>query len=339
MPHAPRWIATRRSFLKPAVVCLSAAVAASVFAQTSPPAWPDKPVKLVVGTAAGSAPDIVARVIAEQLAQRWGKGMVVDNRVGAGGNLGAQAAAQAASDGYTLWFAHATPVVMNQYLFKNPGFDSARDFTPIVRVGINPMMIAVHPSIPVKDLKELVALGKAKGGKMSFATSGIKNIPHLVGESLNQRTEINMLNVPYKGSQQAAQDVAAGLAEVYVDAVPPMVPWIGSPAQPGRLKPLAVFTAARIPGFEHLPTARESGVDVVLLGWMGFLAPTGTPSVVVDRVNRDVNAILKSPDVIQKFKLLGTYELGGSVAEFDAFIKDERKKWESVVKAARMDAE
>lgn len=325
------------SWLLASARCLSicAALVATAHAQT----WPDKPVKLIVSAAAGSAPDIIARVIGDQLAQTWGKGVVVDNRPGAGGNLGAQAAARSAADGYTLWFAHATPVVMNQYLFKNPGFDSSRDFTPIVRVGVNPMMVSVNPTVPVKDLKELIALSKSKGGKMSFATSGAKNIPHLVGESLNQMTGANMLNIPYKGSQQAAQDVASGMAEVYIDAVPPMVPWIGSPAAPGRLKPIAVFAQHRISGFESLPTAKEGGTDLVLQGWMGFLAPTGTPSSVVDKVTRDVNVILKNPEVISKLKLLGTYELGSTTAEFDAFIKDERKKWESVVKQAKIEAE
>lgn len=325
------------SWVSGAVVCLTAygMLLGAAHAQS----WPEKPVKLIVSAAAGSAPDIIARVIGDQLAQAWGKGVVVDNRPGAGGNLGAQAAARSVSDGYTLWFAHATPVVMNQYLFKNPGFDAPKDFTPIVRVGVNPMMISVNPIVPVKDLKELIALSKTKNGKMSFATSGAKNIPHLVGESLNQMTGANMLNIPYKGSQQAAQDVASGVAEVYIDAVPPMVPWIGSPATPGRLKPIAVFTNNRLPGFESLPTAKESGTDLVLQGWMGFLAPTGTPGSVVEKVARDVNVILKNPEVISKLKLLGTYELGSTTAEFDAFIKDERRKWERVVKLAKIEAE
>lgn len=318
---------------------LSLWISAGLFGAAHAQAWPDKPVKFIVSASAGSAPDIIARLIGEKLAQTWGKSVVVDNRPGAGGNLGAQATARAAPDGYTLWFAHATPVVMNQYLFKNPGFDASKDFTPIVKVGVNPMMVAINPTVPAKDLKDLIALSKSKGGKMSFATSGAKNIPHLIGESLNQMAGMNMLNIPYKGSQQAAQDVAAGLAEVYIDAVPPMISWIGSPNASGRLKPLAVFTNNRLPGFEHLPTAKESGIDLVLQGWMGFLAPAGTTSNVVEKVARDVNVILKNPEIISKLKLLCTYELGSTTLEFDAFIKDERRKWERVVKDARIEAE
>lgn len=302
-------------------------------------AWPERPVKVVVSSAAGSAPDIVARLITEQLAPIWGKGLIVDNRPGAGGNLGAQAAARSANDGYTLWFAHATPVVMNQYLFKSPGFDAARDFTPIVRVGVNPMMVAVHPAVPARNLRELIELSKSKSSKLSFTTSGTRNIPHLVGETLNQLTGAGMVNVPYKGSQQAAQDTAAGLAEVYIDAVPPMMPWVASGGAAARLRPLAVTTAQRIEGFDQLPTARESGVDLVMQGWMGFMAPAGVPREIIDRVSRDVNTVLQRPDIVSRLRQLGTYQLGGSTAEFEAFIRDERRKWESVVKATRLEAE
>lgn len=298
-------------------------------------AWPERPVKVVVSTAAGSAPDIVARIITDQLGALWGRGLVIDNRPGAGGNLGAQAAAKGPADGYTLWFAHATPVVMNQYLFKTPGFDAERDFTPIVRIGVNPMMIAVNPGVPAPDLKSLVALAKARPDKLSFSTSGSKNIPHLVGEALNQAAATGMIHVPYKGSQQAAGDTVSGQTQVYVDAVPPMVPWL----QGNRLRALAVTTRNRIPGFEAVPTALEQGVDLVMSGWVGFLAPAGTPREVIERVNRDVNAILAKPDVIARMRTLGTYELGGTRADFERFIGEERRLWERVVQAARIERE
>lgn len=324
----PTWIGTRR-LLATAALALAAGHALAA-------GWPEKPVKIVVGSAAGSAPDIIARLIGDQLAQAWGQGVIVDNRPGAGGNLGAQAAARAPGDGYTLWFGHATPVVMNRYLFKSPGFDAEKDFMPIVRVGVNPMMIAVNPNVAAKDLKELMALGKASPRRLSFATSGTRNIPHLTGETLNHLTGAGMVNVPYKGSQQAAQDVAGGQAEVYIDAVPPMAPWIGEKA---RLRPIAAFTATRIPGYEQVPTARESGVDLVMQGWMAFLAPAGTPADVIAKVNRDVNAALAKPDVIAKLRTLGTFELGGTTAELDAFIRAERRKWESIVRTAKLEAE
>jgi tripartite-type tricarboxylate transporter receptor subunit TctC len=309
----------------------------SLWAQTNH--WPQRPIKMIVSASAGSAPDIIARLVGEQLGQQLGAQVVIDNRPGAGGNLGAQATARSAPDGYTLWFAHATPVVMNQHLFKSPGFNASKDFTAIVRIGVNPMMIAIRPDLPVNNLKELIALSRSKAGKFSFATSGAKNIPHLVGESLNQMTHMDMLNVPYKGSQQAAQDVVSGLAEVYIDAVPPMIPWIGTPSQPGRLKPLAIFANNRIPGFEHLPTARENGIDLTLQGWMGILAPAGTPAHVVERVAQATNVILKRPETMHRLSVLGTYELGGTTNEFDAFILQERKRWEQVVRNAKITAE
>ena len=313
------------------LTCVAAATAASVGAQ----AWPDRPVKVYVSTAAGSAPDIVARLITDQLTQMWGKALVVDNRPGAGGNLGAQAAAKGPADGYTLWFAHATPVVMNQYLFKAPGFDAERDFVRVVRIGLNPMMIAVNPSLPVPDLKALVALAKGRADKLSFATSGSKNIPHLVGETLNQLAGLGMIHVPYKGSQQAAQDTAGGQTNLYIDAVPPMVPWL----QGARLRALAVTSRNRLPGFEQLPTATELSIDLVMSGWTGFLAPTGTAREVIERVNRDVNSVLAKPDMVTRMRSLGTYELGGTQKEFETFITQERRLWERVVQMARIERE
>ena len=299
-------------------------------------AWPDKPVRIVVSAAPGSAPDIIARLLGEQLGAMWGKGVVVDNRPGAGGNIGAQTAARSAPDGYTLWFAHATPVVMNQFLFKAPGFDADKDFDPIVRVGVNPMMIAVNPAVPVKDLKELVAYAKARPGKVSFATSGAKNIPHLVGETLNQVAQTDMLNIPYKGSQQASTDTIAGRTEVYIDAVPPMAPLIGADA---RLRPVAVTTVNRIPGHEEVPTAKEQGVDLVMQGWLAFMAPAGMPKAIVERVAKDTNTVLAKPDIVARLRTLGTVELGGTTAALDSFIKDERAKWGRVVQAARIERE
>ena len=300
-------------------------------------AWPERPVKVVVSAAAGTAPDIVARLLGDRLTQMWGRAVVIDNRPGAGGNLGAQAAARSAPDGYNFWFAHATPVVMNQFLFRSPGFDAERDFAPVVRVGINPMMVAVHPAVPAHDLKALVGLSKARAGKLSFTTSGTRNIPHLVGETLNQLTGAAMVNIPYKGSQQAAQDTIGGLAEVYIDAVPPMAPLVTG--EGARLRPIAVTSAARLPGFESVPTARESGVDMVMVGWLALMAPSGTPRLVIERVNRDVNAVLAQPEVAARLRTLGTFEPGGSTQALGDFIQDERRKWGSVVKATRLERE
>lgn len=327
---------TRRRIAQtlPATLTLCAVMATAPLAHAQ--FWPDKPVKIVVSSAPGSAPDIIARLIGDQLGAMWGKGVVVDNRPGAGGNIGAQTAARSAPDGYTLWFAHATPVVINQFLFKSPGFDSEKDFDPIVRVGLNPMMIAVNPTVPVKDLKELVAFAKARPGKVSFATSGAKNIPHLVGETFNQLTQTDMLNIPYKGSQQAATDAIAGRTEVYIDAVPPMAPLIGTD---GRLRAIAVTTTRRIPGHEEIPTAKEQGIDLVMQGWMAFMAPAGVPAAIVERVAKDTNTVLARPETIAKLRTLGTFELGGTTAALDSFIKDERAKWSRVVQAAKIERE
>ena len=175
----------------------------------------------------------------------------------------------------------------------------------------------VPGSVNPKDLKELVAYVKARPGKVSFATSGSKNIPHLVGETFNDVAQVDMLNIPYKGSQQAATDTIAGRTDVYIDAVPPMAPFIGAD---GKLRPIAVTTAQRLPGHDDIPTAREQGVELVMQGWMAFLAPAGTPAPIVERVARDVNNVLARPDTVARLRMLGTFELGGTTAAFDNFV-------------------
>lgn len=317
------------------LACALAFAGAAVSFPAAAQAWPDRPVKVYVSTAAGSAPDIVTRLVTDQLAQLWGRGLIVDNRPGAGGNLGAQAAAKGPADGYVLWFGHATPVVMNQALFKTPGFDTERDFVPIVRIGVNPMMVSVNPALAAPDLKALVALAKSKPEKLTFATSGSKNIPHLVGEALNQASGTGLIHVPYKGSQQAAQDTASGQTQIYIDAVPPMVPWLTG----NRLRAVAVTGRNRLPGYESVPTALEQGLDLVMQGWVGVLAPTGTPREVIERVNRDINAVLARPDIAARLRSLGTYELGGSRADFERFIGEEHRLWDRVVQAARIERE
>lgn len=298
--------------------------------------WPARPVNVIVGTAAGSAPDIIARLIGDQLARRWEQPVVVHNRPGAGGNLGAQAAARAAPDGYTLWVAHATPVVMNEFLFSNPGFDAARDFAPVVRIGVNPMMVSVNLDTPYRTIDELLAKRAPGERQLSFAVSGSKNIPHLVGASLNSLSEAEMVHVPYKGSQQAAADTIAGRTEVYIDALPSMAPLL---QQPARVRPLAVTSAQRLPGFETVPTLRESGVDLVMQGWISIMAPAGTPERVIERVAADVNEILGEPAVAERLAALGTFELGGTTADFAAFIDAERQQWGQAVKAAGIEPE
>ncbi len=298
-------------------------------------AWPQRPVRFVVGAAVGSAPDIVARLVGEGLARAWGQAVVVENKPGAGGNLGAQGAARAKNDGYTLWFAHATPVVMNQFLHKAPGFDADKDFVPIVRIGTNPMMVAVNAGVPAKTPAEFVTAARSANGRLSFATSGFKNIPHLVGESLNQVAGTGMVHVPYRGSQQAAADTIAGRTEVYVDAVPPMVRVL----QGGQLRAIAVTSSARLPGFESVPTLKESGIDLVMVGWMALLAPAGSPPAVIARVNADTNAVLAKPEIAARLYRLGTFELGGTQPALAEFIVAERRRWESVVARAGIQRE
>jgi tripartite-type tricarboxylate transporter receptor subunit TctC len=297
--------------------------------------WPAKPVRMYVGSPPGSAPDIIARVVADKLTQSLGQQVIIENRGGAGGNMAAQAAARSPNDGHSLWFAHATPVVLNQYLFKSPGFDVDRDFAAIVRIGISPMMIAVNHSVPAGNLAELIAHAKAQPGKVSFATSQSKNIPHLTGEALNHSFGIDLLHVPYKASPQAAQDTIAGLTQIYIDGIPPMIAHV----QSGRLRAIVVTAPNRLAGFEQIPTLAESAPGLAMTGWFAIFAPAGTPAGVIARVNRDTNTAVALPDVAARLHSFGVYEHGGTPKALEDFIVSERRLWEKTVRLAKIEPE
>ena len=317
--------------LKTTVIAGLWLVALAAQAQT----WPAKPVRMYVGSGPGSAPDIIARVISEKLSQAWGQQVIIENRPGAGGNMAAQIAARSPNDGYSLWFAHATPVVLNQYLFRSPGFDVERDFAPVVRIGISPMMIAVNPSVPVSSIPELVAYARTRPGKLSFSTSQSKNIPHLTGEVMNHTFGIDLLHVPYKASPQAAQDTIAGETQIYIDGIPA----VAAHYQSGRLRVIAVTSPGRLPGFEKIPALAENVPGLATVGWFAIFAPKGTPPAVVERVNRDTNTAVALPDVIARMHSFGMFEFGGTAKALEDFSAVERKLWEKTIRQARIEPE
>lgn len=299
-------------------------------------AWPVKPVKFFVAGAAGSAPDIIARLVGDKLGHMWGQQVIVENKPGAAGNLGTQAAVQAgADDGHNLLFGQAAPLAMNQYLFKSLPFDVARDFVPVVGLGISPMMIAVNPDLPVKTLPELVALAKAQPGKLAFGTSSSKNIPHLTGEMLANLGGVQMLHVAYRAGTQAAQDTLGGRTQIYIDGVPPMAALM----EGNRLRILAVSAARRLPNFPDIPAAAETLPGFEMNGWFAIMAMTGTPSAVVAKVNADVNAVVKQPDIAARLLSLGMYDAGGTPEQLAAFLASEQRNFARALKVAGIEAE
>jgi tripartite-type tricarboxylate transporter receptor subunit TctC len=306
---------------------------ASPFAAAQP--WPDKPVKFYVAGAAGSAPDIIARLIGDGLTKIWGQQVIVDNRPGAAGNVGTAAAAKAPADGYNILFGQAAPLALNQHTFKSLPFDAEKDLVPVVAIGLSPMMIAVNNDLPVKNVAELIALAKAQPGNVNFGTSSQRNIPHLTGELLAGQAGVKLTHVPYKSNAQAAAETSTGLTQVYIDGIPPM----RAHMQAGRLRVIAVSSAQRLPNFPDIPAVSETLPGFEFSGWFAILAPTGAPREAIERINRDVNTVLKSPAMSERQLGFGIYGGGGTPEELAKFLADQRANYGRAVKAANIQPE
>lgn len=297
--------------------------------------WPAKPVRMYVAGASGSAPDIIARLLGDRLSQIWGQQVIVDNRPGAAGNLGTAAAAKAPADGYHLLFGQAAPIAMNQHTFKSLPFDPEKDFSPIVSLGVSPMMIAVNNDLPVKSLAELLALARAQPGKITFGTSSSKNVPHLAGELLASMAGVNFVHVPYKAGPQAAQEAIAGLIQVYIDGVPPMIAHLKS----GRLRVIATSAERRLPNFPEIAAVAETVPGYSFSGWFCLMSPAGTQAEINARVNRDVNTVLAQDEIRARLLGFGIYDPGGTPEALARFVSGEREKYRAAVKAARVEPE
>jgi len=298
-------------------------------------AWPTRPVHMVVAGAPGSAPDVIARIIGNRLVEAWGQQIIVDNKPGAAGNLGTEAAAHAPADGYTLLFGQAAPLSMNRFVFKTLPFDVERDFVPVVNIGLSPMMIAANPRLPANTIGELIDVAKAQPGKLSFGTSSSRNIPHLTGELLKRAGGFEMTHVSYRANTQAIQDVITGETQLMIDGIPVLL----NQVKDGRLKALAVSSAKRLPGLETVPTVAETLPGFVTNGWFAVLAPAGTPREVVARVNRDVNAVLRNDAVRDRMRDLGVYAEGGTPEELARFMRTDATLWERIVRQAGIEPE
>ena len=289
--------------------------------------WPNKPVRLIVPGPAGSAPDTVARLLGQRLEQVWVQAVVVENRPGAGGNIGTSAGAKAAPDGYTLTFGQSAPLALNISTYKSLPFDPVRDFAPIVSLGISPMMIAVNNSVPAKSLTQLIELAKSKPGSLNFATSNSKNIAHLTGVILAKQAGIDLVHVSYQSNGRAAGDTIEGRTQIYIDGIPPMAGYLRA----GTLRVLAESSAHRLPNFPDVPAVSETVPGFEFNGWFCLLAPAQTSPDLVERINRDVNGVLKSTDLKARLESLGIYDAGGSVDELRQFLAKERARFSKAV--------
>jgi tripartite-type tricarboxylate transporter receptor subunit TctC len=296
--------------------------------------WPTKFVRMIVPGSAGSAPDVMARFIADRLSQKWGQQVVVENQPGAGGNIGVAAAARTAPDGYTLLFSQATPLTLNQHLFKQIPFDVEKDLDPITFIGDGPMLIAASPKLGVKTIPELIARAKASG-KLTYATPGVKNVPHLTGELFKSLTGVEMQHVSYRANTQAVTDAITGVVDLVIDGVPSLMPQ----ASAGNLVALAVTSEHKLPGLEALPLVNETLPGFVISGWFAVLAPKGIPPAVLQRVNRDVQAALDIPELTARMKDLGVYvdRSNRTPEQLTAYMRAQTEMYAKVVSAAKFE--
>ena len=291
-------------------------------------AWPSKPVKIIVPFAAGGATDVIARQLAQKLTEAWGQSVVVENRAGAGGNIGADAVAKSPPDGYTLLMTSGSIVTANQYMYKNMGFDPAKDLAPVTNVASGPQILAVTTSLPVKDLREFVAYVKANPGKVNFGSAGIGTQTHLAGENFAHAAGLAMTHVPYKGESAALTDLIGGQIQMVPANFAAALPHIRN----GTIKALAVTSLQRHPQLPDVPAASEVIPGFVNDGWWGLMVPTGTPREVIDRVQRDSAKILHSEDFKARFAQQGMAPVGNTPAELAAAIRDETTRWAKVIK-------
>ena len=315
-------IAAARRLMAVLVMCT---VAGGVSAQP----FPAKPIKVIVPFPPAGGTDIIARIVTDKLNQSLGWSMVVENRPGAGGNLGVDAAAKSAPDGYTLVLGQTSNLAINPTLYAKLPYDPMKDLVPIVAVANAPLVLVVPANSPYKTLADVVAAAKSKPGEVNFASPGNGTVAHLTGELLQKTAGVKFQHIPYKGTNQAVNDVLGGQVQLYISSVPSALAFIKN----GKLRALAVTSAQRVNDLPNVPTINESGYKgFEATTWFGLLAPAGTPQPVVAKLNAEVNRILQVAEVRQRIDSEGAIAMGGSSEEFTALLKRDLGRWGQIVK-------
>jgi tripartite-type tricarboxylate transporter receptor subunit TctC len=293
-------------------------------------AWPIKPVRIIVPYPAGGTSDILARTLGQKLSEIWGQSVIVENKPGANGNVGADFVVKAPADGYTLLLCDVGALAISPSVYTSLGFDPNKDFAPVTMVAYSPHILAVNPELPVKSVKELIDLAKAKPGKLNYAASSVASAPHLAGIEFATRAGITWAYIPYKGGAQAITDVVGGQADVLFNGMLATYPHVKS----GKLRILAVSSANRMAAIPDVPTVAESGVPGFETGsWQGVLAPAGTPREVVAWINADFTRVLNTPEIRDKLAAQGAEVRVNTPEAFAVFLRDETARWAKVVSA------
>lgn len=305
---------------------LLAALAPLALAQGS---WPSKPIRLVVTFPPGGSSDAAARIVAPRLAERLGQPVIVDNRPGAGGGIGLDIVAKAPGDGYTIVLASAGGLTANPSLYKQLPYDPTRDFAPITLFGTSPFVLLANPSLPVSNVADLLKLAKAQPGRLSYASGGNGTAMHLSGELLKSMAQVRIVHIPYRGSNPALMAVMGGETQLAIADITTAAAQIKS----GRVKAVGVLSKARSPLAPEIPTLSESGLPGYdAAGWFGILAPAATPAPIVQRLNAEITAVLRSPEVRERFATAGLEPLPSTPEEMSALMKSEAVKWSRVIR-------
>ena len=309
------------------VACLFSA-ALIVGVSNAQMAYPTRTIRIVVPFAAGGTSDILARAIGPKLTEAWGQAVVIENRTGANGNVGADFVAKSPPDGYTMLLSDVGALAINPSVYPNMPFDPVKDFAPVIMVAYSPHVLGVHPSVPVGSVRELIEYAKANPGKLNFANSGNGGAPHLAGIAFAQSTGISWAYIPYKGGSQAVADVAAGQANVIMNGMLATYPTVKS----GRIKGLAVSSAQRVASAPELPTIAETLPGFETGSYQGLLAAAGAPRDVVARLNAEITRILATAEMREKLAAQGTEVRSGTPESLGAFIGSEKTRWAQVIR-------
>ena len=321
-----------RRLLAWAALTFTLVVPAALYAQT----YPVKAIRIVVPVATGGIADYYARLLGAKLLEAWGQAVVVENRAGGGGNIGADVVAKAAPDGYTLVMGFVGSHAVNQFLFDKMPYDTMRDFAPVAMVIEAEGILAVHPSLPVNSVQDLIALARAKPGSLSYASGGIGTASHLAGELFKSMTRTFLVHIPYRGNAPAIADLIGGQTQLTFATLPTAIPHVRA----GKLKGIAVIGNARSAAAPQLPTIAESGVPgFAVNNWIGLFAPAGTPPEIVRRFNTEVMRIMQLPEVKRRMEVEGERHTPNTPEQFAQFVRDETGKWSKVVKDAGLKAE
>lgn len=294
--------------------------------------YPSKPVRIIVPFSAGGATDIVTRVVSQKLTDIWGQSIVVDNRAGAGGNIGADLAAKAPADGYTVFMTSGSIVTANQHMYRKLSYSAEKDLAPVTNVASGPQAIVVNPGFSAKNVKDLIEMAKTKPGSVTFGSAGIGTQTHLAGENFIATAGLNVVHIPYKGEAPAISDLIGG----QIQFVTPNLSAAIAHVRAKRLRALGVTSPQRSKQLPEVPAVAETLPGFENMGWFGFMVPTGTPKAVIAKIHSDTVAALKDPAIVKRFDDLGMAPVGNSSADFAKAIKEESAHWAKVIKARKL---